>query len=212
MTCEQQPEAGAVAVARLKEVADPIDDLVITHLGEIRPLGTQLGDVLLVFVHLGQCRRREQHQEGFADALLGVGAGVVGMRFVRRNARLLPEEGPVNGVDIDTGSAGSEDTPDCGVEIGVAAEDAQEDAVVGVELVVVERAHLHIRIAESPLGHANAVVVLEREVEGAHPHRIGEHLAHVGARPDGIALRRLGADEVAAAPVCQIRHVPSRRC
>ena len=122
------------------------------------------------------------------DALFGGGVGVVGMRFVGRDARLLAEEVPIDGVDIDAGSAGPENAPDRSVQVGVAAEDAQENAVVRIEFVVAERARLDVGIAERQLGHADAVVVLECEVKGAHPHWIGEDFAHVRACPDGVAL------------------------
>ena len=110
------------------------------------------------------------------------------MGLVVGNAGLGPEELCIDGRSGQAGSPLTEDAHHGGVQVGVAAEDAEDHRVVGIELVLGERTDPRIGVTPPQFGHADPVGVAEGEVERTHGHRVGEHLADVGPRPERVAL------------------------
>ena len=209
MGCEQLAKTRASGESAFEVLHDPDRDLMVAHLFEVGPARAHLRKLLLVVEDFPQRRRGEQVEERLGDALGCLGILVVGMRLVGRYARLLAEEITVDGFYIDLGCPNPEDAPNRGVQVRVPAEHAQENALIGVKLVVGERSDCHIGVPERQLRHANAIVVLKRKVERAHLHGVRKDLTDIGARPQRVAIRRLGADEVTAVRCRLSRHLPS---
>ena len=170
------------------EVFYELDEFVVAHGGEVRATGAQRIHPFPVGENVGEAVGCENPLEGGADALGGFRRGVVGVGLIGWDARLGAEELLVDDLGRESGGTLAEYPAQRGVQVGVAAEDAEEDRVIGVQLLLGERPDADVGVPETQLGHAEAVLVLERQVECAHRHRVGEYLTDVGTGPERIPL------------------------
>ena len=174
-----------VAEVRVHEREVPVGELTVAEGAEIGALVAQPPRDDLVVDELGKILGRERPPERLADPLGLREVDVARLLLVGRDAGLRPEELLVHRGRRETGRALAEQTDERGVQVAVATRDAELLDVVGIELVVVERADTLPCVAPPELGEPDAGVAGQRR------DRIGEHLADVRScvdRPPGAEL------------------------
>ncbi len=176
---------------RVGEVRGVVDQLPIAHRRQVRPVRTQLVHRAFVGEHVGQIRRREHPVEGLADLLRQLRAVEAGLDDELRHTRRIAEERVVDVLRGHPGRAMAEHAQRAGVQVAVAAGDAEEHTLVVGEFVGRHHADAVVGVAEPELRTAEPVGVLE-VLERQRRHRVGEHLPDVGPSVEIPLLAQFG--------------------
>jgi hypothetical protein len=115
---------------------------------------------------------------------------VTGRRFIRRNARLSAVEEVIHRLRRKSRRPLADDTCHRGVQVAIRSKDAEGLHPALAELIVRERAHVGEGIPPATLGG-----IFHQHAEGEWRHRLGEHLAHVGAGPERKPVARVTSDD-----------------
>ena len=146
-----------------EEAAGVVDDLLIGELTEVWAARDQPIDLVTVCSQLGQVVAGEEVVEVALELrrelfVLVVGSGLV---LVRGDAGHVAEVLEVDHLRGQAGRAQSVDARHRHVQVEVAPEDADGVGPIGVELVIRERARLHVARRARPRSPADAMPMVD---------------------------------------------------